>query len=126
VDTIRRIDSTKLPFLKTLMVESTGLSDELIGQVLSETANDRIHAKSSAIRVYLQVSIDDRSVLVCNLEWILRVSKSHRSNRDQYKISDITATFPFSVTFRMAELIISEANRLNGLVIDEGAFEHDS
>ncbi len=126
VDTIRRIDGLMLPFLATLKVESTGIPNEMIGRVFSEIVNDRILAKIVASHAFLQISIDDRNVFVSNLKWMLQVSKAHRSGDGKYKSSEIAAVLPFPVTFRMVELIISEANRIQGIVIDDGSFERDS
>jgi hypothetical protein len=124
IDTVRRYDSRTLTFLKTLRIES-GQPTELAGRFLTETVNTQIFSKKFEGSLFSHVSLDDKSILVCNTDWLLALSRLHRSLVGDYNIAKIVEAFPLAITYRAVELMLSEAKRVRGLIIDEGSFQRD-
>ncbi len=125
VDSATRVNGKQMAFLKSLSVGSSNKLQELAARILTETLNDEMMSKKDQVKLFIQVSIDDRTLLIFNRDWLIALAKSLRTRRGKYEISSIAEALPFTVSHRILEMAIVEANRLKGLIIDDGWFERD-
>ncbi len=121
--TALRIDASDLPFLRSLRIECPLGRESIATQAFTELLNDQILTDQRNLDIFVQLSYDERALLVFNKSWISNLADQSLTREGKYEVAKVAAKVPFAVPYDVLTMAIIESKRLEGIVIDHGFFE---
>lgn len=122
----KQLDEDRLHFLNKLIVDAPkNVPPPAVRRILSEAFNDLAIPEQSREGTFVLVSPEQRVLVLFDRKWLLKQAKVHTNLKGSYQLRELATEFRFTMSNGLLKLAIIEANRLDGIIVDEGWFEEE-